>query len=110
MRQMFALLASALLQAQLSSAVLMSAQVYQSSDCSGDEEYISTDVSTKYCFAVGGNSFDNTYLDFDSSECGTYDVTTWSGSNCEGSSAVYGLGGSGCESVPFAGIQLSCHL
>ena len=78
--------------------------VYKGSGCSGDSEVLYVDTATDYCFGVGGNSFNNFVLGdnaFDAT------LTTWSGSNCEGSSASFDADQTDCVNIPFAGAELS---
>jgi hypothetical protein len=84
------------------------ASIYKSSDCSGDAVVVDVDVAPEYCFAVGGNSIGDLY--YDPSVAIGASLVTWSGNNCEGSSAVFDAASStnrGCASIPFASVQLS---
>jgi hypothetical protein len=86
------------------------ASVYQSSDCSGSSEVVYVDTAIDYCFGVGGRSINNFIID--SNKVDTATLTTWSGSNCEGSSAEYVYQSSlnqACITVPFAGVQLTVN-
>lgn len=82
------------------------ASIYQSSDCSGVPTVVYIDVAESHCFAVGGHSFNNFVIE--QATVGSASLTTWSGSNCEGSSAKFdwSSNNSGCISLPFAGVQL----
>ena len=89
------------------SANKVQASVYQSSDCSGSATIVYIDVSEDHCFAVSGHSFNNFVID--QATVNTAWLTTWSGSNCEGSSAEFdwSSNNSGCLSLPFAGVELA---
>lgn len=65
------------------------------------------DTAIDYCFGVGGQSINNFIID---SHVDTATLTTWSGSNCKGSSAKFVYESSldqACITVPFAGVQLT---
>lgn len=83
------------------------ATLYTDNDCTGDATVISIDVSDSHCFAIGGNSFGNLYYgDIPVAQAW---LVTWSGSNCEGSSAVWtadAYSNDGCQNVPYAGAEL----
>jgi hypothetical protein len=87
------------------SAQLAKVSTYKTDDCSGEADVAYVDVSQDYCFAISGNSFDDlTYNEASAAAC-VY-ATTWSGSNCEGSSALFKGPIDDCVKIPYAGIEL----
>jgi hypothetical protein len=89
-------------------AATAQASIYTSSDCSGDALVVYVDVSSDYCFdGAGGNSIGDIF--YDPSVAAGAALRTWSGNNCEGSSANLPAASSsngGCTSIPFASVEL----
>lgn len=87
------------------------ATIWKGAGCTGDSEIVAINVATDWCFeGVGGQSFNNFQLGTNHAFVGPT-VTTWSGSNYDGSSAVYewDTWGNdwGCVDVPFASVELT---
>ena len=89
------------------SAAQVQVSLYKAQNCQGNAEVVYIDVSHSYCFeGAGGGSFG----DFQSQNVdqSTAHLQTWSGTNCEGSSAVfYQKYTGGCVNIPFGSVTLT---
>lgn len=89
----------------MTTAILAKVTTYKTKDCSGDSEVAYVDTSEVYCFAISGGSFNDLTYNLESPAACVY-AFTWSGSNCEGSSAGFSGPRDDCVTIPYAGIQL----
>jgi hypothetical protein len=89
-----------------SSAHKNQVNLHNGTNCGGSNVLAYIDPGTDHCFALGGKSFSGL-----SAECNDgCRLTTWSGNNCGGSSAVFDACGYGtqCHNIPFGSVELSC--
>lgn len=86
-------------------AILAKVSTYTTNDCSGDSVVAYVDTSQDYCFAISGGSFNDLTYNLESPAI-CVSAVTWSGSNCEGSSAFFSGPIDDCVTIPYAGIEL----